>query len=82
MIEKLKFTCCFCNKGIQQTEIDPMNINIMGNYDKYLKKNMTLKDLPSQDFYCHFACLKNKLDAYFQGYFTEDNFIVEEDDTL
>ncbi len=80
MIEKLGFTCCFCSLSIIETMVDPMNINIMGNYDKYLKKGITLKDMPSQEFYCHFECFKNKIHVSIAGYFIEENFILDDND--
>lgn len=77
-MKKLNFTCCFCNLSILQDDVNPMNLNIMGNYDKILNADKLLKDLPSQEFYCHFTCFKKNLHEYFQRYFIEENFSIEE----
>lgn len=74
----LEFSCCFCGKGIVPTRVDPLNINIVGNYDEYLKKHGSLEDQPSQDYYCHFSCLKNKMEPYYGGYLMESNFIIND----
>lgn len=68
MIKPLFFRCCFCGEQITPNEIDPCNINIVANYDKYTP------DSPSQDFYCHFKCLKDRLHKDMTGYFEEINF--------
>ncbi|MDP3889219.1 MAG: hypothetical protein Q8Q25_01595 [bacterium] len=72
-MNKLKFTCCFCNQGIVPNEIDPCDINIVACYDK------PQKDKPSQSFYCHFDCLKERLHKNIQGYFLKSNFIINDD---
>jgi len=68
----LKFQCCFCSEGISQSDIDPCRINIMGNYARSSKVS------PSQDFYCHFKCLKDLLDTKISGYLIETTFVDEE----
>lgn len=74
MIEQLHFTCCFCNQRIQDTDVDPCNINIMANYGKEVDYQ------PTQDFFCHFACLKNGLHSYYKEYFLETTFSVQRDE--
>lgn len=68
----LGYTCCFCNSSIESTQIDPCNINVLGQYDK------TTKDKPSQDFYCHFECFKEKLHQEITGYFLIDIFQADD----
>lgn len=75
MINELKFTCCFCNKKIENTDIDPCNINIMANYDKDIEYK------PTQDFFCHFSCLKNSFHNYYKGYLLESTFSSIRDNT-
>jgi len=65
-----KYRCCFCNEFIEQKNIDPCDINVLGNCDIYQK------DKPTQSFYCHFLCLKERLHKNVQGYFLESNFII------
>jgi len=72
MNEKLEFTCCFCGKKIISDEINPLNLNIMGQFDR------EALDKPSQDFYSHFECLKSRLHENIRGYFLETNFVFEE----
>lgn len=73
MIENLRFRCCFCDKGIVETKVDPLDISLMG-----LKKLRNGRR-SSVDFYCHFACVKNKLDPYFQGYMVEGIFEADDE---
>ncbi len=75
-LESLKFRCCFCDKGIKETKVDPLDISLMG-----LKKLRT-ENRSSVDFYCHFACAQEKLHPYFQGYMIEGIFAVDEDESL
>jgi hypothetical protein len=67
-MNELNYTCCFCGKKIESNQVDPMNINVVGNYDKLVK------DSPSQDFYCHFDCFKMLLQKDIAGYFLKSNF--------
>lgn len=69
----LDFQCCLCGQGIVETNVDPLDINIMG-----FKKNYS-QDRSSVTFYAHFECVKNKLHPYFQGYMIEDVFIIDEE---
>ncbi len=68
MTNELKFSCCFCNQAIEPSDVDPCNMNIMANYGKEIKYQ------PTQDFFCHFKCLKERLHSYYQGYFLETTF--------
>lgn len=74
MREQLNFTCCFCNEKIKETDIDPCNINIMANYGKDISYQ------PTQDFFCHFACMKSGLHSYYKGYFLETTFSLRDYD--
>ena len=74
ILKNLKISCCFCNTTIESTDIDPCNISIMANYDK------ELDDEPQQFFYCHFACLKERLHSYHRGYFLESTFSLKKID--
>lgn len=62
-MEKLEFNCCFCNQGIIENNVDPLDINIMHNIDVL---NKTRRE---QTFYAHFDCLKEKLHPYSKEYF-------------
>jgi len=54
--------CCFCNKGIEENKVDPIDINIVFNEDM-------LEETGSfQSFYAHFYCLKPTLHKDIQGY--------------
>lgn len=70
MINELKFNCCLCNRRIEDSDVDPCNINVMANYGKKVDYQ------PTQDFFCHFACLKDKLHDYYKGYFLETVFSI------
>jgi len=54
-MNKLKVTCCFCNKGIESNKTDPCDLNLLINWDKEKSKQY------NQSFYCHFACFKQSL---------------------
>jgi hypothetical protein len=53
--KELGFQCCFCSKGIESTDIDPCNLDILINIDKPKNKQS------NQIFYCHIACFESKL---------------------
>ncbi len=57
---------------IQPTKVDPMNINIVANCDALSESS------PSQDFYTHFSCLKERLQQNVSGYFLESNFVIDD----
>lgn len=44
----------------------------MANYDKDTDYQ------PTQDFFCHFSCLKKCLHSYYQGYFLESTFSLRD----
>ncbi len=48
--------CCFCNKAIWVSDIDPCDINIMINSMHSVPK----KDQEDQSFWCHMACFEKK----------------------
>ena len=58
------FECCFCKKGIEESNVDPCDINIIINSE--MKKNAN--DRSSQNFYSHFGCLQEKLHVDIRGY--------------
>ena len=58
----------FCGDKILPNKVDPMGINVVARYDK-LSANS-----PSQDFYVHFNCFKERLGPDISGYFLESNF--------
>ena len=69
-MEKLEFSCCFCNQGIIENKTDPLDVNIMQNDDV---QNNTRT---SQSFYAHFYCFKEKLHHFPKTYFIK----FEDDD--
>jgi len=69
----LKFQCCFCNLGIEETNLDPLDISILGY------KKLALGQRSSVDFFCHYNCVKNKLNPYFQGYMVEGIFEADDE---
>lgn len=56
-----EYICYLCYKGIESTDVDPCDINIMSNIDK--------DDRYNQTFYFHASCFKPMLHSYMQGYF-------------
>lgn len=59
------FECCFCKKRIEENKVDPCDINIVINSEMQKSCN----NRSSQNFWCHFECLKEKLHKDIQGYF-------------
>lgn len=53
--QQLAFRCCYCNKKIESTKVDPANVNVLINFDKAADQQV------SQDFFCHTACFREKL---------------------
>lgn len=53
--------CYLCYKGIESTDVDPCDVNIMSNIDK--------DDRYNQTFYFHANCFKKPLHEYMRGYF-------------
>jgi len=54
-MQELKYRCCFCNKIIESTKVDPCDINILINLDKPKQQQ------DNQTFYCHIDCFKEKM---------------------
>jgi hypothetical protein len=67
IMKKWCFKCCFCNEGILENNVDPIDISIVLNED--MQKN----NGSSQSFYAHFNCFKQKLYKDLQGYLVTDN---------
>lgn len=63
------FECCFCTKSIEESYLNPVDINIIINGE--MKKNK--KERSAQNFYSHFDCLKQKLHKDFKGYFVANS---------
>jgi hypothetical protein len=53
--ENLELLCCFCNKKIESSNVNPADLNIQINWDK--SKDMQY----NQTFFCHIECFKEKL---------------------
>jgi hypothetical protein len=47
--------CCFCDKNIVTSHIDPCDINILTNWDKAPEKQQ------NQTFWCHIGCFREVL---------------------
>lgn len=54
-MENLLYRCCFCDKIIKSTNVDPCDLNVLINCDKSKEKQ------DNQSFYCHINCLREKL---------------------
>jgi hypothetical protein len=72
-MDNIKFRCCFCNRGIESSKVDPADINILINIDKPADQRY------SQDFYCHVMCIREKLHEDFKMHFHLHNIL---DDSL
>lgn len=70
-ISRLEFRCCFCNKNINQTDIDPCNIKITGNWFETNGSQL------SRDFCFHFSCLETRLHNYIKSYLMEGIFSIK-----
>lgn len=55
MTSELKYRCCFCNKIIESNNVNPCDLNILINIDKFKDKQ------DNQTFYCHIECFKENL---------------------
>jgi hypothetical protein len=69
--EKLLFTCCFCNKVIKPSKVDPSELSIMINFDKSIDKQC------SQTFFCHADCFRGHLDKDIRMHFHLHNILDE-----
>ncbi len=77
MIEELGFQCCFCNTGITENNINPIDINIITNEARRDKTGS------EQLFFAHFHCFKERLHQYFKAYFIqESDFRLYENEVL
>ena len=56
------FMCCFCDKNIESTNVDPCDLNILINLDK----SKEYQD--NQTFYCHIECFREKLHKNIHNY--------------
>jgi hypothetical protein len=52
---KIKVRCCFCNSGIESTDLDPCGVDILTNWDKPKNKQH------DQTFWCHLKCFRDRL---------------------
>lgn len=69
--ENLNLLCCFCNKDIKSSKINPTEINILINFDKS-------KDLQhEQSFFCHVECFREKLHESIKNYFYLQSILDE-----
>ena len=59
-------TCCFCNKSIIVTNLNPCDINIMTNWDKPNDKQK------NQTFWYHLECVWQKIHPDIQQHFIVD----------
>lgn len=67
-------SCCFCNKSIKISKIDPCDINIMANWDKPQGEK---KD---QTFWCHYECFRSKMHIDVEKYLVLDILLDNEDE--
>ena len=68
-MNEYKFRCCFCNKTIESSAVDPADINVLINIDK--DKNQQI----SQNFYCHIGCFREKLHEAMKMHFHLHNIL-------
>ncbi|HSC24759.1 MAG TPA: hypothetical protein VLB80_00890 [Candidatus Babeliales bacterium] len=66
------YLCCFCNTLIIPSHGNPMEIDILINFDKPKSKQ------DNQTFYCHMECFKEQLDPKLKIHFHLDSFIKED----
>jgi len=59
-------SCCFCDKNIESTNVNPCDINILTNWDKPKNKQH------NQTFWCHIECLRDKLHKSVQQHLIVD----------
>lgn len=64
--KKYGVRCCFCNQGIKESAVDPLDISVISNEEKGNPDSFQL-------FYAHFICFKQKLHKDIQGYFVSEN---------
>ena len=64
--------CCFCNTLIISSSGNPMEIDILINFDKPKNKQS------NQSFYCHMECFKEELHPELKIHFHLDSFVREE----
>lgn len=68
-MDELKFTCCFCNKTIESSKVNPADINILINIDKPEHEQY------SQNFWCHVECFREKLHDAIKMHFHLHNML-------
>lgn len=58
--------CCFCNRSIQSTEVNPCELIIITNWDKSIELQN------NQNFWCHIDCFKTRLHSDLQQHLVVD----------
>ena len=58
-----EYMCYLCYQGIESTDVDPCNVNLMSNIDKDAHERY------NQTFYFHANCFKAPLHEYMRGWF-------------
>ncbi len=67
--KKDRYVCCFCDVVIVSCNGNPMEIDMLINFDKPKQKQ------ERQAFYCHMECFKEQLNDDFKIHFHLDSFI-------
>jgi hypothetical protein len=62
------FECCYCRKPIEESNVDPLDINLITNAE--IKKPK--EDRSWQNFYSHYDCFRKTLHPGLQGTMIED----------
>lgn len=68
-LPEIKYTCCFCNVGIEITKTDPAEIIALINFDKPENQQY------SQNLFCHINCLREKLHDSIKMHFHLHNIL-------
>ncbi len=66
------YLCCFCDTLIISSSGNPMEIDVLINFDKPKNKQN------NQSFYCHMECFKERLHPDLKIHFHLDSFVSEE----
>ncbi len=67
VVEKLGFSCCFCNQGITSADPDPSEMVIVANIEEPKEQQV------NQVFWCHAQCLKIKMHGDMKSLFVLDD---------
>ena len=62
------FECCYCRKSIVETEVDPLDINLIINSEMQKKA----EERSFQNFYSHYDCFRKTLHKGLQGMMVAD----------